>query len=68
MRPSVLCIPYATSSHEKSSDIITFVHFEESNLVEIERNAEEDESILASIYELSVYDNSDGGSINTGAL
>ena len=33
MWPSVLCIPYATSSHEKSDVIITFSQFEEGSLV-----------------------------------
>ena len=42
MGPTLLHIPYATSSHEKTSNIITFTQFEEGNLVENERNVEED--------------------------
>ena len=45
MIPAVLYIPYATSSHEKTGDILTFAHFEEGGLVENERNVEEYESI-----------------------
>ena len=37
----VLYIPYATSSHEQTDEIITFAHFEEGNLVENKRNIEE---------------------------
>ena len=33
---------YATSSDEKTGDIITFAQFEYGNLVENKRNAEED--------------------------
>ena len=53
MRPSVLYIPCATSSHYQTGDIITFSHFEDGNLVENDRNAEEYESILYSIDDLS---------------
>ena len=42
MRPSVSYIPYATSSHEKTGDNITFSQLEEGSLVENELNAEED--------------------------
>ena len=43
-QPTVSYIPYATSSHEKTGNIITFAHFEEVNLVENKRNVpEEDE-------------------------
>ena len=31
--PSVKYTPYATSSEEKTGDIITFAHFEEGNLI-----------------------------------
>ena len=40
---SLIYNPYATSYHEKTGYIITFVKFEEGGLVENERNAEEDE-------------------------
>ena len=40
MRPEVSYILYATSSHEKTGNIITFAQFEEGNLVENEHNAE----------------------------
>ena len=33
MRPAVSCIPYATSSREKTGNIITFTNFEEGNLL-----------------------------------
>ena len=33
MRPAVSCIPYATSSREKTGNIITFTHFEQGNLL-----------------------------------
>ena len=32
MRPAVSYTPYATSSKEKTGDIITFTHFEEGDL------------------------------------
>ena len=51
MQPAVLYIPYTTSSHEQTGDLITFAQFEEGYLEEIKRNIEEDESILASIVE-----------------
>ena len=38
MRPEVLYTPYATSSHEKTGNIITFAQFKEENSVENERN------------------------------
>ena len=38
IRPSVLYIPYTTSSYEQKGDIITFSQFEEVNLVENIRN------------------------------
>ena len=44
---------YATSSHEQNGGIINFAKFEEWNLVKNEHNSEEDESISASIDELS---------------
>ena len=68
MQQTVLYIPYTTSSHEKTGKIITFAQFEEENLVENQRNAEEDESILSSIYESSTDDDSDDRSISTNAL
>ena len=45
MRVEVSYIPYATLSHEQTRKIITFAQSEEGNLVENERNTEEDESI-----------------------
>ena len=68
MRPAVSYIPYATSSHKQTGNIMTFEQSEERNLVENERNAEEDESIFSSIYELSTDYNSDEGSISTNPL
>ena len=46
MRPAVLYIPYATSYHEQTGDIITFEKFKEGVLVENERDVAEDESIF----------------------
>ena len=68
MQSSVSYIRYATSYHEQTGNIITFVHFEEGYLVENEQNSEEDESIPASIDELSTENDSYGGSISTNAL
>ena len=42
MLPEVFYIPYATSSHEHTGNIITFSQFEEGNLVEKERDSEEE--------------------------
>ena len=50
---------YATSSHEQTGDIITFVQFEERYLVENERSLVEYESILDSIDELYTENDSD---------
>ena len=33
MRPVVTYTPYATSSKEQTGDVITFVHFEEGNIL-----------------------------------
>ena len=49
MRTSVFYILYATSSHEKTGNNITFAQFGEVNLVETECNSEEDGSISDSI-------------------
>ena len=68
MRPEVWYIPYATSSHEKTGDMINVLQFEEGDLVENKRNAEEDEYITASIDELSTCNDSSEGSISTHAL
>ena len=68
MRPSVLYIPYDTSSHEQTGKTITFAQFEEDNLSENERNTEEEESISASIDESSTDNNYDDGSISTKSL
>ena len=68
MRQAILYIQYDTSSHEKTGGIITFAQFEEDNLAGNERNAEEEESILASIYELSTDDDYDNIYISMKAL
>ena len=67
-QPAVSYIPYATPSHEQTSNITTFAKFEEGNLVVNERNIAEYESSLASIDELSIYYDSDDRSISTNAL
>ena len=59
MRPKISYITCATSYHEQTGIIITFAQFEEGNIVENERNAEEDKSILDFIDESSTYDDSD---------
>ena len=38
MRPAVTYTPYATSSKEKTGDVITFTQFEEGNLLTETRN------------------------------
>ena len=48
-QPAVSYIPYATSSHEQTGNIIHFAQFEEGGLVEKDHNAEEGESISDSI-------------------
>ena len=68
MQPEFSCISYATSSHREIGKIITFAQFEEVDLVENERNAEKDESILFSIDELSIDDEYDDGYISTNSL
>ena len=65
MQPGVSSISYATPPREQTGEIITFAQFEEGGLVENEHNAEENESIYASIYESSIYDDSDSRSIRT---
>ena len=67
MRPKISYITYATSSHEQTGIIINFAQFEEGNVVENERNAEEDKSILDFIDESSTYDDSDDEYISTNA-
>ena len=42
MRPEVLYIPYATSFHKQTGNIITFAQFEKGGLVENEHNVEEE--------------------------
>ena len=51
MRPTVTYTPYATSSKEKTGDVITFAQFEEGNLITETRNNTEsdDESDSESI-------------------
>ena len=41
IRPTVTYTPYATSSKEQTSDVITFAQFEEGNLITETRNDEE---------------------------
>ena len=43
MQLVVSYIPYATSYHERTGNIIIFAQFEEGNLVENKHNIEEDE-------------------------
>ena len=38
VRPAVSCIPYATSSREKTGNIIMFTHFEEGGSLSETRN------------------------------
>ena len=38
MRPEVTYTPYATSSKEQTGDVITFVQFEEGNILTETRN------------------------------
>ena len=64
MQPSVSYIPYAASYHKQTGNIITFSKFAEDNLVKNKRNSEEYESILGSIDESSIEDDSDDGSIS----
>ena len=53
MQLAVLCIAYATSSKEKTGDIITFTQFEEGNLLSVtcndtkSRNKYDDDSTIA---------------------
>ena len=51
MRPAVTYTPYATSSKEQTSDVITFTQFEEGNLISKTRNDTEsgDESDSESV-------------------
>ena len=64
MQPAISYIPYDTSYHEQTGDIITFAQFEGVNLVQNEGNEEEDEFISASIDQLYTYDDYDDGSIS----
>ena len=43
MRPAVSYIIYDTWSHEQTGEIITFVQFEEENLLKNERSLVEEE-------------------------
>ena len=49
MWPAVLCIPYATSSHETNGDMINFARFEEGIFLVNKQNLFEDELISDSI-------------------
>ena len=64
MTPPVLYLPYNTSFHERTGDILTFAHFVEGSLVENERNAEIDISISASTDDSSTHNDSDDGFIS----
>ena len=68
MQPSVSYIPYTTLSHEQTGYIITFAQFEEENLVENKHNIAEGKSILPSINESYIYDESDEGSMSSNFL
>ena len=52
----------------KTGNIVTFTHIEEGNLVQNERNTEEDEPILASIDDPYTDDDYDDRSISTDTL
>ena len=58
-RRAVLYIPYATSSHEQTGNIITFSQFEEGCFLGNGHTLVKEESILDSIDELSEDDNFD---------
>ena len=68
MQLEELYISYDTSSYEQNGNIIYFKRFEEGNLVENERNVEEDKSILDSIDESYKENDSDDGYISTNTL
>ena len=68
MQPAVSYITYAVLFHEQTSDIVNCAQCEEGNLAENELNAEEDEPILSSIDESSIYDDSYEIYISTNAL
>ena len=65
MQASVSYIPYATSSHEQTGNIITFEKFEDGGLVENGRNAAEYISDSASIDDSHTEYDYDDGSIST---
>ena len=67
-RTAVSYIPYATSFHKQTGNIITFSKFVEKNSVENKHSVGEDESILDSIDESSTENNYDDISISTNAL
>ena len=68
MRPAVSYIPYATSSDEKTGNILNFVQSEDGSLVENGHNAEEYESTPASIDQSYTDNESDDGYISTKDL
>ena len=56
MRLSVTYTPYATSSREKTGDIITFTHFEEGNLLSVTReDAESDEKAVTNLMTIKLF-------------
>ena len=67
MRPAVTYTPFATSSREKSGNIITFTHFEERNILTKNRNDAEsgdkynDDSIMPPILSKEEIDAMDSG-------
>ena len=67
-RPAVLYISFATYSHEKTGNVVTFAQFEEGNLLENECNLLGDQSISDSIDDSSTKDNSDEIIISTKTI
>ena len=64
MRPAVTYTPYATSSKEKTGDVITFAQFEEGNIwTKTRNNAESDDESNNESIMMSEQDTED---INSG--
>ena len=77
MHPAVTYTPYASSSKEQTGDLITFVQFEEGNLITVTRNNTESgdesdsESIMMSEKDMENLDETekfDDGLISTETL
>ena len=64
MRPAVTYTPYATSSREKTGNLITFAQFEEGNILTETRN--DAESGEESNNELIIMSEQDMDAINYG--